>query len=145
MGRVQRNAAPWSVAVRNSVLGAMLVEARLQLPAECCGLAAGAGEVVTELFPLRNALASAHAYFADPAELIRTFRVIRERGLRHIGIYHSHPNGDNFPSPSDVELAYYPSSVYFIVNPREGVSNPVRAFSIAAGCVTELAIAPTPP
>lgn len=137
-----RDAVPSSVAARNSVLGAMLEAARHQLPEECCGLAAGAGEVVTELFPLRNALASPHAYFAEPAELIRTLRQIRERGLRHLGIYHSHPSGDNFPSASDVDLAYYPSSVYFIVNPREGASHALRAFSIAAGRVTELAIVP---
>lgn len=139
---MERDTAPLSVAVRNSVLVAMLEEAQLKLPAECCGLVAGADDVVTELFPIRNALASPRAYFADPAELIRALRRIRERGLRHLGIYHSHPDGDNSPSSRDVELAYYPSSIYFIVNPRVGASDPVRAFSIAACRVIELAIAP---
>lgn len=144
MRGMERDTAPLSIAVRNSVLSSMLEQARVQLPAECCGLVAGAEDVATEIFPVSNALASPHAYFAEPAELIRALRQIRERGLRHLGIYHSHPNGDNFPSSRDVELAYYPSVLYFIVNPRAGASDPVRAFSIAAGRVTELAIASVP-
>lgn len=139
---MRRDAAPLSVAVRQSVLDTMLEEARVHLPAECCGLVAGKEGVVTELFPLSNALASPHAYFAEPAELVGALRGIRERGLRHLGIYHSHPRGDNFPSSRDVELAYYPASVYFIVNPQVGASDAVRAFSIAAGRVTEQAIVP---
>ena len=40
-------------------------------------------------------------------------REMRAAGLELLGIYHSHPNGENEPSPRDVELAYYPEAAYF--------------------------------
>jgi len=67
-------------------------------------------------------------------------REFRQRNLRFLGIYHSHPNGENVPSPRDIELAYYSEAVYFIVTPRPYASNPIRAFSIRDGRVDELEI-----
>jgi proteasome lid subunit RPN8/RPN11 len=65
-------------------------------------------------------------------------RGIRAAGMTLMGIYHSHPNGDNVPSPRDIERAYYPDVAYFILSPRAPA--PVRAFSIRQGRVKELKI-----
>ncbi|MGH9449056.1 MAG: M67 family metallopeptidase [Terriglobia bacterium] len=130
------------VRVRAGVLAAMREQARLRLPEECCGLLAGAAEVVTELIPASNALASSRAYFIDPIELIGAFRALRERGLRHLGIYHSHPTGPNFPSPRDVEMAYYPACAYFILSPVAAFDLQIRAFTICNGRVEELKVEP---
>lgn len=67
-------------------------------------------------------------------------REMRADGLELLGIYHSHPNGKNEPSPRDIELAYYPDAAYFIISPLVGAARPVRAFSILDGHVTELEI-----
>ncbi|MGH9397072.1 MAG: M67 family metallopeptidase [Terriglobia bacterium] len=132
--------APSLVPVRDTVLAAMREQARLHLPEECCGLLAGKSEVVAELIPASNVLASPRAYSIDPAELISAFRAMRERGFRHLGIYHSHPTGANFPSPRDVEMAFYPACAYFIVSLRVALDRQIRAFTIQNGRITELGI-----
>ena len=107
---------------------------------ECCGLLAGRGGVIVRDFPATNALASATEYEIAPKELFQHMREIREAGLELMGIYHSHPNGDNKPSPRDIEWAYYPDVAYFIVSPQKDAPKPVRAFSIQNGKTVELNI-----
>jgi proteasome lid subunit RPN8/RPN11 len=98
---------------------------------ECCGLLAGLNGVVARTFPARNAAKHpATAYEIASKELFRIMREVRAGGLELLGIYHSHPNGDNQPSPRDIERAYYPDAAYFILSPRADAPEPIRAYSI---------------
>lgn len=115
-------------------------EARRAPGVECCGLLAGKSGVITEILPAANALASPTAYEIAAAELFRLFRRMRERGLEHLGIYHSHPSGENAPSATDIARAFYPDVAYFILSPQPGVWRPVRAFSIRDAEVEEMEI-----
>ncbi len=123
-----------------SVLDELLAAARERADQECCGLVAARNGVITTLLPAKNALASATAYEIAPRELFALFRRMRHERLDFAGIYHSHPSTDNFPSPRDIELAFYSDVAYFIVSPRADRPAPVRAFSIRAGRVAELEI-----
>ena len=67
-------------------------------------------------------------------------REIRGAGLELLGIYHSHPRGENVPSARDIERAYYPDAAYVIVLPRVDAPKPIRAFSIRDGRANELDI-----
>lgn len=118
----------------------MLEEARRAPSEECCGLLAGEIGVITAAFPATNALHSATQFEIAPQELFRIFRAMRAAGIEHMGIYHSHPTGENAPSPRDVERAYYPEAVYFIISPRDGAAPAVRAFSIRGMKFAELRI-----
>ena len=128
------------VRIVRAVLQQMLAEARSIPEVECCGLLAGRAEVISVLLPARQGPRSASAYEISPPELFALFRHMRDAGLEHLGIYHSHPRGDNSPSSRDVELAYYPAAAYFIVSPRPDAARPVRAFAIADGRSEELTI-----
>jgi proteasome lid subunit RPN8/RPN11 len=132
-----------SVQVRAEILKEILLHARSEPEIECCGLLAGRDAAIAAIFPAKNALGSATAYEIAPRELFRLFRTMREQGLTHMGLYHSHPRGENVPSPRDIEQAFYPDQVYFIVSPRADAPNPVRAFSIRGGRVRELEIIAT--
>jgi [CysO sulfur-carrier protein]-S-L-cysteine hydrolase len=129
-----------SVRIRAQILKEMLLHARSEPQIECCGLLGGRGGVITSIFPTENALGSATAYEIAPKELFRLFRSMLDQGLTHMGIYHSHPATENVPSPSDIEQSYYPDQVYFIISPRAGATNPIRAFSIRGGGAGELEI-----
>jgi proteasome lid subunit RPN8/RPN11 len=129
------------VRVRAAILARMLEEARRHRSEECCGLLAGADGVITDILPARNQLASATAYEIAPDELFRLFKQIRAARLEHLGIYHSHPTGENSPSPRDIERAFYPDVAYFIVSPDEAKPG-VRAFQIREGVMTEIEIIP---
>jgi [CysO sulfur-carrier protein]-S-L-cysteine hydrolase len=108
---------------------------------ECCGLLAGRDEVIMHIFPATNAHANpATAYEIAPQELFRVMKTIREEKLQLLGIYHSHPRGENFPSRSDIERAFYPNTPYFILSPAPDAPQPLRAFLIRDGEVTELKI-----
>jgi proteasome lid subunit RPN8/RPN11 len=97
--------------------------------------------VIARIFRATNVAGNlATAYEIAPQELFSLVREIRAVGLELMGIYHSHPNGKNEPSPRDSELAYYPDTAYVIVSPRADTAQPVRAFSIRDGRATELDI-----
>jgi proteasome lid subunit RPN8/RPN11 len=126
------------IRVRKEVLTQM-AERVLQEPRlECCGLLAGKDSVITRLFATTNSMASATEYAIAPKELFQSMREIRAAGLDFMGIYHSHPDGDNKPSARDVDQAYYPDVAYFILAPRKDTARPVRAFSIRDGKAAEL-------
>src|SRR6202023_1521755 len=101
------------VNVRAEILEEMIGHARRESEMECCGLLAGRNGVITEIFPTGNALASPTAYEIAPRELFRLFHDLREKGLQHLGHYHSHLRGENFPSERDIAQAYYPDQLYF--------------------------------
>jgi proteasome lid subunit RPN8/RPN11 len=106
-----------------------------------CGLLAGRDAVITSAFAARNVHAApATAYEIAPDELFRIFREIRAQGFELLGIYHSHPTGENAPSPADIERAYYPDAAYVIVSPLFNAKNPVRAFRIQNASAKELEI-----
>jgi proteasome lid subunit RPN8/RPN11 len=132
-----------AVRVREEILKEMMAHARREPQMECCGLLAGHDGVITAIFPATNALASATAYEIAPRELFELFRTLRDRGMTHLGQYHSHLSSDNVPSPTDIEQAGYPDHAYFIVSLRADAPNPVRAFSIRDGLVRELEIIAT--
>jgi len=119
----------------------MLAHARREPHIECCGLLAGRDGMISEILSATNALASPTSYEIAPRELFDLFRTLRERGLQHLGQYHSHLATENIPSPSDIELAGYPDQAYFIVALRANESRPIRAFSIREGEVEELEVA----
>lgn len=131
------------VRVRRSVLDEMLAHARADATVECCGLLGGRDGELVACLPAGNALASATAYEIAPEELFALVRRLRAGGLELAGIYHSHPRGENAPSPRDLERAYYPDAAWFILSPRDDAPAPVRAFRIRRGRAAELRIVPT--
>jgi proteasome lid subunit RPN8/RPN11 len=126
-------------AITQPIWERLLTEARKDPAIECCGLLGGREGTVTSIYPAANHLARATAYEIAPMDLFRLMREIRAAGEEFVGIYHSHPAGENRPSARDVELAYYPEVAYIIVSPLGvAAANPVRAFSIQSGVVLEL-------
>ena len=129
-----------AVRIRRDLISFLCNEAKRSPLAECCGLLAGRNGNITQAFPVLNAVASATEYEIATDDLFRLMKEIRAAGLQMLGIYHSHPNGENKPSARDIERAYYPDAAYFIISPLLDAPLPVRAFSIRAGQSTELEI-----
>ncbi len=79
------------------------------------------------------------SYFMDPAEQFKTMKDMREKNLKMVGIFHSHPSTQAYPSPKDVDLAFYEDAIYVIV----GLANeePVaRGFQIQGKEIQEIEI-----
>jgi len=119
----------------------MLAHARREPAVECCGLLAGREGAITRILPAANAAEnSATSYEIAPKEIFSLMRAMRADGIEMLGIYHSHPNGRNEPSPRDIEQAYYSEAACFIISPREDSERAVRAFAIRDGRAEELLI-----
>jgi len=112
----------------------ILAQARLEAPHECCGLLLGRGDAVEEVFPGRNVDETPQTrYVMDPRDQLRAFRLMDERGWDLVGIYHSHPQTDAYPSETDKSRALYPEARYVIVSLREPANPQVRAFRLLDG------------
>lgn len=133
-----------SVAVMSRVIEEISAEAARRPEIECCGLLGGVDDsgrpVITRIYPAANVLASATVYEIAPEEMFHIMREIRADGVQFMGIYHSHPHGENYPSASDIARAFYPDAIYFIASPAPDAPRPLRAFRIRSGAVTELSV-----
>jgi len=120
------------VAVRltQEQLNQMLMQARAEAPNECCGLLLGRGDIVEEVFPGRNMHMSPKTYEMDPHDQLRAFQKMDERGWELVGIFHSHPATEAYPSKTDRAKALYPDARYVIVSLADHAQPQVRAFRI---------------
>jgi proteasome lid subunit RPN8/RPN11 len=105
---------------------------RDQAPREACGLLAGKQGGISRVIRCANVHPTPTTrYLIDPREQLKAFRSIDAAGEDLVGIYHSHPVSQPFPSPTDRAEAHYPEAVYLLVSLRAGEPE-VRAFRIGA-------------
>lgn len=111
-----------------------LVEHALaDLPNECCGMIAGRGGTATRVLRASNVEGSPFMYVMDPREQLRMMDEIDESGDELLAVYHSHTRSAAYPSRTDVELAFYPDTLYLIVSIADRDAPELRAFRIARG------------
>ncbi|MCS6805641.1 MAG: M67 family metallopeptidase [Acidobacteriota bacterium] len=124
--------------IRRCIIAGIEQHARECAPRECCGLLAGHDDVIEHIYRLQNIATMPEVrYFADPKGIFQAQKLIRNRGQRLLGIYHSHPRSAPYPSPTDIAQAYYPEAVYFIISLDPRLQ--LRAFSIVNGQANEVA------
>ena len=133
-----------ALRVTRGQLQQIITQAQAEAPNECCGMLAGRGNVVEAVFPGRNRDQSPTTYLMDPADQIRAFREMDERGWDLIGIYHSHPRTEAAPSRTDRTRALdqdgrplFPDAQYMIVSLRDHARPQVRSFRLTGDEFTE--------
>lgn len=128
------------VQIEAAVIDSMVEHARLETPLECCGLLMGQAGRITRLRRMRNLAQSPIRYEMAAGDLLQFFKDLRGSGLQHLGIYHSHPTSEAYPSATDIAQAFYPDCTYFILSLLVPGVPSVRAFSITEGVVAERVI-----
>ena len=98
-------------------------------------IAARDGEAVA-VHRAKNTAASPLRYEMDGMEQYRIQTAIEDAGLELGAIYHSHTRSAPDPSPTDVNLAFYPEAEYVIVGLADGGLD-VRSWRIVDGVVSE--------
>jgi proteasome lid subunit RPN8/RPN11 len=121
------------VRVRKDALQMMLRHAAESWPEECCGLLLGRADRIEDALPARNAAEDrARRFLVDPVDHFHAIRQARARGLAIVGAYHSHPNTEPAPSPTDRREAYDDRQfIHVIVRPPSG-AHPAPAATVAA-------------
>jgi proteasome lid subunit RPN8/RPN11 len=123
--------------IARSFVDAIVAQARAEAPNECCGMIAAVAGRAVAVHPARNAAASPLRYEIDGMEQYRIQTAIEDAGHELGAIYHSHTRSAPLPSQTDINLAFYPESVYIIVGVQDPSAADVRAWRIVDGEVGE--------
>ncbi len=109
------------------------------LPEEACGLVAGQDGSSEIVYLIPNQLHSPTRFCMDPREQLNAFLDLEKRGYNLLAIFHSHPEGPDAPSETDLEEFAYPG-VLEIICFRKGSDWRARAFLIEGGQASEIAL-----
>lgn len=115
----------------------MIKQCLKEFPNEACGILAGREGRVEKVYEMSNTDKSAKTFFMDPKEQIKVMKEMRNSGLEMVGIYHSHPESEAYPSAHDVKMAFYPEASYVIVSIKNRDNPNIRSFKITEGKVGE--------
>ncbi len=122
--------------ISRALLDELIDHAREEAPNECCGMVAARDGEAVAVHRVRNAAASPLRYEMDGREQYRVMEEIESSELDLAAIYHSHTRSAPLPSQTDINLAFYPDSLYVIVG-LAGDEPDVRAWTIRDGRVSE--------
>lgn len=127
--------------LRQSLQDEIAAHAREEAPREACGLLAGKDGAISRVIRCANVHPTPTTrYVIDPREQLKAFRSIDAAGEELLGIYHSHPVSQPYPSPTDRAEAHYTDAVYVLVSVRTNKPE-IRAFRIdGEGFVRELSL-----
>ncbi len=122
MSNAQKGRLPPEIRLSAQQWQTLQFEARRLAPQEVCGLLLGYYHAdyfqVVEIRPVENILKSPTRYRINPEQQINIFLEMEKLGLELVGIYHSHPNGSEGPSATDIQEAAYPEAVHIILSPN---------------------------
>jgi [CysO sulfur-carrier protein]-S-L-cysteine hydrolase len=104
-----------------------------EFPNECCGIILEKNKTVTNVLPMKSLHPSTDTYFMDPVQQTEVFSEMQQRGESLFGIYHSHPEGPLQPSGMDLQLAFHPGAIYFIISLENRNSPEIGAFILEGG------------
>ena len=136
------------LTIKKADLQAIVDHCIAGLPNEACGMLGGKDSRVEKVYCMKNAKPGPDYYEMEPEEQFRVMKNIRDSGLCMIGLFHSHPAGQAYPSSVDVVQAYwpgselpnYPDAVYIIVSFTDKTNPVARGFIIEQGTVNEVPI-----
>jgi [CysO sulfur-carrier protein]-S-L-cysteine hydrolase len=135
---------PAVFTVTQALVDKMTAQARREAPAEACGMIGGSGLTATAVYPTRNVDAARVTYSIDPAEAFSVIRQMRTDGVDFIACYHSHPETEAYPSPTDRRQAGNTDLIYLILSLRRPEQPELRAFRIVDGEVDEISLSVSP-
>jgi proteasome lid subunit RPN8/RPN11 len=108
----------------------MVAHCQGRYPEEACGILAGQGGIVTQVYPMTNVEHSAIGYSMEPKEQLGVEKQMRLRTQRMLGIYHSHTASDAYPSSVDVSLAISPDISYVLVSLKRREAPSIKSYRI---------------
>jgi len=96
-----------------------------QKPNESCALLFGKDNQVLDIFLTKNIDESSVNFTISNEQLIEGYSMAEQKKMDVIGIFHSHPNSDAFPSNTDKKFMKINPVVWIIYS---GINKNFRAF-----------------
>src|SRR3954465_457962 len=123
--------------IAQALIDEIVAQALEDAPNECCGMIASRDGEAVRVHRARNAAASPLRYEIDGMEQYELQTAIEDAGQDLGAIYHSHTRSAPYPSQTDINLAFYPESLYVIVGVKDRDAPEVKAYRIVDGQVSE--------
>lgn len=118
-----------AVKLPQSVYDAIIAHAREGKPEEVCGIVRGEGLTATQAQRAQNMAEDRVIHYeVDTKTLLEFTRYEDEM----VGVYHSHPESEAYPSATDAWIAEYPNKIYFICSLEHDDAPVVRAYRMTA-------------
>ena len=94
-------------------------------PNESCAILFGKGDTVSEIFLTKNIEESPVNFTISNEQLIEGYKIAEEKKIDVIGIFHSHPNSEAYPSNTDKKFMESNPVIWVIYS---GIDESFRAF-----------------
>ena len=94
-------------------------------PNESCAILFGKDNIVSEVFLTKNTEESPVNFTISNEQLIEGYKLAEEKKIEVIGIFHSHPNSEAYPSNTDKKFMQSNPVAWIIYS---GINKDFRAF-----------------
>lgn len=108
------------MTISEEVKQSIIRQAQAEAPIESCGYLLGVDGNVTENYAMTNIDHSEEHFSFDPKEQFAALKYARQRGLKILANWHSHPASPSRPSEEDKRLANDPTIRYAILSLMNG-------------------------
>ena len=98
-----------------------------QKPNEACAILFGKNNQVQDIFLAENIDESPINFTISNEQLLEGYKIAEDKKMDVIGIFHSHPNSDAFPSNTDKKFMQSNPVVWIIYS---GINKNFRAFTL---------------
>ena len=122
--------------IPQSIIDQLISQARQDAPNESCGYLLGSDGVVTENYWMENIDHSPEHFSFAPRDQFAALRYARQKGLKILANWHSHPASPSRPSQEDLRLANDPTIRYAILSLLDGKPS-LNSFKILNGEVVD--------
>lgn len=99
--------------------------AKSENPNESCAILYGNGNVVSDVFLTNNLEQSPINFTISNEQLIEGYKIAEEKKMDVVGIFHSHPNSEAYPSNTDKKFMYSNPVVWIIYS---GINEDFKAY-----------------
>ena len=99
---------------------------------ESCAILFGKDSLVSEVFLTKNIEESPVNFSISNEQLIEGYKIAEEKRVEVIGVFHSHPNSDAYPSNTDKKFMHSNPVVWVIYS---GMNKDFKAFFLESDIV----------
>jgi len=103
-----------------------------QKPNESCAILFGKNDQVLDLFLTENIEKSPVNFTISNQQLIEGYRIAEEKRMDVVGIFHSHPDSDAYPSSTDKKFMQSNPVVWIIYS---GINKNFRAYLLESDII----------
>ena len=122
--------------IPQEIIDELISQAQKEAPDESCGYLLGVDDTVAENYPMENIDHSPEHFSFAPKDQFAALRYARQKGLKILANWHSHPASPSRPSQEDLRLANDPTIRYAILSLLDGKVN-LNSFKIKGGEVID--------